>query len=80
MERPGDCTEQSGSEVGQVYRHLRRSYDANFRVMVVNAAEASNNCQPGKKYGVKECNVPRWRVQKDYLKTLPVRENLIVVL
>ena len=80
MERRGDCTEQSGSKVGQVNRHLRRSYDANFKIMVVNAAEASNNCQPAKKYGVTVFNVRRWRVQKDRLKTLTVREKLIVVL
>ena len=70
----------SGSKEGQVYRHLRRSYDANFKMMVVNAAEAPNNCQPAKKYGVTECNVRRWRVQKDRLKTLTVREKLILVL
>ena len=52
MERRGDCTEQSGSKVGQVNRHLRRSYDTNFNVMAVNAAEASNNGQAAKKYGV----------------------------
>ena len=57
MERRGDCTKQSGSKVGQVKRHQRWSYDANFTIMVVNAAEASNNCQPAKKYGVTECNV-----------------------
>ena len=60
--------EQSGSRVGQVNSHLRRSYDANFKIMVVNAAEASNNCQAAKKYGVTECNVRRWRVQKDRLR------------
>ena len=59
MDRHGDCTEQSGSEVGQVNRHLRQSYDANLKIMVVDAAEASNNCQPAKKYGVTECKVQR---------------------
>ena len=68
MERRGDCTEQSGSNVGQVNRHLRRSYDANFTVMVVNAAEASNDCQAAKKYGVTKCDVQRWQLQKDHLK------------
>ena len=81
-ERCGDCTEQSGSKVGQVNRHLRQSYDANFKIMVVNAAEASNNCQPAKKYGVTECNVRRWWVKKKkkVWKMLAVREKLIVVL
>uniref|UniRef100_A0A3Q3F4S1 HTH CENPB-type domain-containing protein n=1 Tax=Labrus bergylta TaxID=56723 RepID=A0A3Q3F4S1_9LABR len=46
----------------------RRSYDANFKIMVVNSAESSNNCQAAKKYGVKECNVRRWRAQKERLK------------
>ena len=68
MERCCDCTEQSESKVGQVYRHLRWSYDADFKIMVVNAAEAPNNCQPAEKYRVTECNVRRWRVQKDRLK------------
>ena len=57
MERRGDCTQQNGSKVGQVNRHLRRSFDAVFKIMVVNAAEAPNNCQPAKKNGVTECNV-----------------------
>ena len=35
MERRGDCTEKSG--------HLRRSYDANFTIMVGKVAGASNN-------------------------------------
>ena len=54
MERRGDCTEQSGSKMGQVNGHLRRYYDANFTIMMVNAAEASNNCQAAKKHGVTE--------------------------
>ena len=66
--------------VWQVNRHLRRSYNANFKIMEINAAGAPNNCQPAKKYGVMECNVRRWWVQKDRLKTLTVREKVIAVL
>ena len=54
MERHGDCTEQSGSKLGQVNRHLQWSYDDDFKIMVVNAAEAS---KAAKIYGVMECNV-----------------------
>ena len=68
MERCGDFTEQSGSKVELVKRRLRWSYDANFNIKVINAAEVPNNCQPAKRYGVMECNVQRWRVQKDHLK------------
>ena len=74
MERLGDCTEQVDQKWGK-----RRRYDADFKIMVVNAVEVPNNCQPAKKYGVMECNDRRWRVQKDRLKTLTVREKLIVV-
>ena len=80
MEGCDDFMEQSGSKVEQVNRHLRPSYNSNFKIMVINAAEAPNNCQPANKYGVTECNVRRWRVQKDCLKTLTLREKLIVVL
>ena len=74
MERRGG----RGSKVGQVNRHLRRSYDANFKIMVVNAAEASNNCQPAKKYRVTTSE--DGRSKKTVWKTLTVREKLIVVL
>ena len=36
--------------------------------MVVSDAKASNNCWAAKKYGVMECNVQSWLVQKDRLK------------
>ena len=68
MERCCVFMEQSGSKVGRVNRHLRQSYDANFKIMVTNAAEAPDNCQPAKRYGVTECNIRRWQVQKDRLK------------
>ena len=42
MERRSVFTEQSGSKVGRVNRHLRRSYDANFKIKVINAAEVPN--------------------------------------
>uniref|UniRef100_A0A3Q3KXW9 HTH CENPB-type domain-containing protein n=1 Tax=Labrus bergylta TaxID=56723 RepID=A0A3Q3KXW9_9LABR len=56
MERQSDHLEKSGSKVGQVNQQQRRSYDS------------SNNCQAAKKYGVTECNVRRWRAQKERLK------------
>uniref|UniRef100_A0A674MXE7 HTH CENPB-type domain-containing protein n=1 Tax=Takifugu rubripes TaxID=31033 RepID=A0A674MXE7_TAKRU len=59
---------RSGSKIGQVNRQLRRSYDANFKILVINEAESSNNCKAAVKYGVTECNVRRWRAQKDGLK------------
>ncbi|XP_029694472.1 histone-lysine N-methyltransferase SETDB1-B isoform X2 [Takifugu rubripes] len=37
-------------------------------MMVINEAESSNNCKAAVKYGVTECNVRRWRAQKDRLK------------
>lgn len=68
--QPGhrDPLEKSASKVGQVNRNRRRSYDANFKLMVVNEAERTNNVRAGKRYDVTECNVRRWRSQKDELK------------
>ena len=68
MERQADHLETSGSKVGQVNKQQRRSYDANFKIMVVNKAESSNNCQAAKTFGVTECNVRRWRAEKQRLK------------
>ena len=62
MERRGDFTDQKW---GKVNRHLRRSYEADFKIMLINAAEEPNNFQPAMKYGVTECNVRGWRVQKE---------------
>ena len=42
MERRGDCTEQRGSKVGQVNRHLRGSYDNNFKIIMTNATEVGS--------------------------------------
>ncbi|XP_057692639.1 zinc finger protein 649-like [Corythoichthys intestinalis] len=68
MEKHSDNLEKSGSKIGHVNRQLRRSYDVNFKMMVINEAESSNNCKAAVKYGVRECNVRRWRTQKDHLK------------
>uniref|UniRef100_A0A668AVM8 Pogo transposable element derived with KRAB domain n=1 Tax=Myripristis murdjan TaxID=586833 RepID=A0A668AVM8_9TELE len=63
-----DPLEKRASEVGQVNKYRRRSYDSNFKLKVVNEAERTNNVRAGKKYDVTECNVRRWRSQKVELK------------
>ncbi|XP_068179080.1 uncharacterized protein [Antennarius striatus] len=68
MEKRSDNVEKSVSKIGQANQQLRRSYDRNFKMMVINEAESSNNCKAAVKYGVPECNVRRWRAQKDRLK------------
>ena len=68
MEKRSDNLEKSGSKIGQVNRQLRRSYDANFKMMVINEAESSNNCKTAVKCSVTEVNVRRWRAQKGHLK------------
>jgi hypothetical protein len=35
----------------------RRRYDANFKMMVINHAEVTNNCEAGQKFDVTEANV-----------------------
>ncbi len=41
-ERHSDRLEQSASKVGQVDQQLRRSYDANVKIMVINATVREN--------------------------------------
>ncbi len=79
--QPGhrDPLEKSASKVGQVNKNQRRSYDANFKLMVVNEAERTNNVRAGKKYDVTKCNVRRWRSQKDELKNAHSQRRAIVV-
>uniref|UniRef100_A0A672HC27 HTH CENPB-type domain-containing protein n=1 Tax=Salarias fasciatus TaxID=181472 RepID=A0A672HC27_SALFA len=57
-----------GSNAGQLNKQQRRSYDANFKLMVINAAESSNYCQAARRYGVAECRVRYWRAQKERLQ------------
>uniref|UniRef100_A0A8C5ADR7 HTH CENPB-type domain-containing protein n=1 Tax=Gadus morhua TaxID=8049 RepID=A0A8C5ADR7_GADMO len=68
IKKQADHLETSGSKVGQVNKQQRRSYDANFKITVVNKAASTNNCQAAKKFGVRECNVRRWRAEKQCLK------------
>lgn len=37
--------EVSGLKVGQVKKRIKRSYDANFKMMVIKSAESANNCR-----------------------------------
>uniref|UniRef100_A0A672FP09 HTH CENPB-type domain-containing protein n=1 Tax=Salarias fasciatus TaxID=181472 RepID=A0A672FP09_SALFA len=60
--------EQRGSKGRKVSKQQRRSFDAKFKLMAIKAAEATNNCQAAKKYGVTEGHVRKWRVQKERLK------------
>ncbi|KAM8924010.1 LOW QUALITY PROTEIN: uncharacterized protein RCH25_008770 [Pelodytes ibericus] len=46
---------------------IRSCYDANFKIMVINAAEETNNSAAGMKYGVTESSVRRWLAQKTEL-------------
>lgn len=63
-----DHLERRGTKARQVSKQQRRSFDANFKLVVINAAESTNNCQAAKLYGVTECHIPKWRAQKECLK------------
>ncbi|XP_016076166.1 PREDICTED: pogo transposable element with KRAB domain isoform X3 [Miniopterus natalensis] len=52
----------------QFSRGMRRSYDAGFKLMVVEFAESTNNCQAAKQFGVLEKNVRDWRKVKPQLQ------------
>ena len=63
-----DSVEKRGTSSSQVPSGSRRTYDANFKLMVVKYAEATNNCAAGRKYEVSEPNVRRWRTIKEKLE------------
>ena len=75
MEKRSNSLEKSGSKIVQVNRQLRRSYDVIFKMTVINEADSSNNYKAAVKYGVTECNVRRWRAQKDHLKNAHSRRK-----
>ncbi|XP_013788056.1 uncharacterized protein LOC106471975 isoform X2 [Limulus polyphemus] len=65
--RMNDHIERQGTRKCQINKGLRRSYDANLKIMVVHEAEKTNNCTAARKFGVTENNVRRWRKQKTQL-------------
>ncbi|KFD45194.1 hypothetical protein M513_13929 [Trichuris suis] len=49
----------------------RSSYDAGFKLKVIDLAKKSNNCAASRKYGVTEKMVRDWRRNENALKTIP---------
>jgi transposase-like protein len=64
----GDHFERKGAMASQIPKSVCRSYDANFKLMVIKHAEETNNCAMAQKFGVEEPNVRHWRKQKELLK------------
>lgn len=62
-----DCIEKRGMMKSQIGKGIRKSYDSNFKIMVIRAAEVTNNCTAARKFGITENNVSRWRQQKEKL-------------
>lgn len=53
--------EKKGSSKSQINRGTRRTYVMNFKIMVANEAEGTNNLRASRKYGVPEVNIRLWR-------------------
>ena len=49
------------SAKGKLSKGIRRSYDANFKLIVIHHAENTNNFDASRKFGVSEANVRRWK-------------------
>ncbi|KFD64659.1 hypothetical protein M514_20376 [Trichuris suis] len=49
----------------------KRSYDAGFKLTVIDMAKKTNSCAAARKYGVTEKMVRDWRRNEDALKTIP---------
>jgi hypothetical protein len=59
MGQGNDFVEKRGSMSSQTSSGLRRRYNANFKMMVINHVEDMNNCAVGRKSDVTEANVCR---------------------
>jgi transposase-like protein len=55
------------STISQLSFGLRRSYNTNFKLRVINHAEATNICEVGRKFGLTKGSIHRWRHIKDKL-------------
>lgn len=63
-----DHVEKRGTSSAWTPKNERNSYDANYKLRVIKAAEDSNNSAAARAFGISEKNVRRWRKQKNELK------------
>ena len=49
----------------------RNSYDAKFKLQVIEFAKNNNNCSAARKYGISEKLVRDWKKAEDTLKEIP---------
>jgi hypothetical protein len=54
----------------QLLSGSKKSYDTNFKVVMINHAEATNSCAAGRKFVVMEGNVCKWWQMKDKLRNV----------
>jgi hypothetical protein len=53
-----DNVKKRGTSVkGNISKGMRRSYNANFKIIVIKHAEQTNNCEAAGKYCVSEANI-----------------------
>jgi hypothetical protein len=53
--------------VSWIARGFRQNYDANFKLVLINHDEKTNNSNTARKFMVLEANIQRWRKQKEQL-------------
>jgi hypothetical protein len=68
MGRGNDFVEKRGSTSSQISSGLRRRYNADFKMMVIDHAEVTNNCAAGWKFDVTEANICRWQKMEETLR------------
>jgi hypothetical protein len=68
-EREGSCERQNN-------KGLRRSYDSNFKLMVICESEKTNNCAAARKFSITENNVSDGGSRKMNYQTLIAQEWL----
>jgi len=76
----GICFDAMDNEDGAVamaepIASKKRSYDAAFKLKVVEYAEKSTNRGTGRKFNVDEKRIREWRKQKSSLESLPSKKK-----
>ena len=62
-----DHVQKTATGTTCILNGIRRSYDAKFKLMVLNYEEKTNNCNAERKFSVVEANIRRGKEQKQKL-------------
>lgn len=62
-----DIVETKGMQSNQIPKNKRNTYDANYKLIVIQHAEKTCNRVAARKFDIDESCIRRWRKQKEWL-------------